>query len=71
VPNDTVEFSAHVPIDEYNEFKKNFNQYGAVKWFINESLAQFNAQVRENPTLRQLVSNAVQQMLDDNRNSNG
>lgn len=58
-----VEFSALVPADEYEKFKNNFPAYGAVKWFINESLHAFNQKVQEHPSLRDLVDTAVSEML--------
>lgn len=61
---ETVEFSSSVPKEEYDFFKENFPQYGAVKWFINTALKEFNDRVRENPSLREQVNGAVQSMLD-------
>ena len=59
----TKEFSAHVPIAEYTFFMEQVGKYGAAKWFINEALKAFNQKLRENPSLRVLVSEAVDEML--------
>lgn len=64
---DLVEFGAKVPSAEYEEFKENFPQYGAVTWFINSTLAQFNAAVRENPTAKDLIDKSINSMLELNR----
>lgn len=63
------EFSAKVPLEEYEEFRKNFPQYGAVNWFINLSLVEFNRHVRENPTTADLVRKAIQDMVEERRDS--
>lgn len=64
---DTTEFGAPVPTEEYEFFKENFPQYGAVKWFITSSLVEFNAQVRANPSSREQISAAIQQMVETSR----
>lgn len=64
---ETKEFSAHVPTNEYEEFKANFPQYGAVNWFINSSLTEFNRIVRENPTAKQQIVQSIEAMLQLNR----
>lgn len=66
-PPATKEFSAHVPIEEYNFFMEQVGKYGAAKWFINEALAAFNQKLRENPSLARLVREAVDEMLYFNR----
>ncbi len=58
-----VEFSATVPAEEYEEFKNNFPAYGAVKWFINECLSSFNRKMRENPSLKQVVTEAIDDVV--------
>lgn len=65
-----VEFSAHVPYEDYKEFKENFPQYGAVKWFLCGALHQFNLQVRQDPSLKQKVAAAIQELLDLDRQVN-
>jgi hypothetical protein len=64
---ETKEFSAKVPVTEYETFKKNFPQYGAVNWFINTALASFNRQVRKNPSSVELIDEAVKDMLTERR----
>jgi hypothetical protein len=66
---DGKEFSAKVPLDEYNRFKQNFDSYGAVNWFINTALKEFNDRVAANPTLKQLVNEAIDEMLVARRES--
>jgi hypothetical protein len=63
----TAEFSAHVPREEYEFFREVFPQYGASKWFIVSALVEFNKQVRENPKYRELVNDAIAEMLAANR----
>lgn len=57
------EFSAVVPDEEYDFFTKNFPIYGATKWFINSSLKEFNQKVRDNPSIRQLVIESIEEMV--------
>lgn len=61
------EFSAKVPEPEYLRFKNQFPMYGAVNWFINTALKEFNDRVEANPNLRELVSQSVEQMLVERR----
>lgn len=62
-----IEFSAKIPAEDYEEFKKNCPQYGAVTWFIQTAVRNFNDLLRENPTARETVGAAVDKMLSDNR----
>ena len=59
----TKEFSAHVPIEEYNFFMEHVGKYGAAKWFINLALKTFNQKLRENPSMTRLVGEAIDEML--------
>ena len=61
---DTKEFGAHVPMDEYVEFRENFPQYGATHWFINNSLREFNQMFKENPALKTLIRDSISTMLE-------
>jgi hypothetical protein len=65
--SETVEFSAKVPKDTYNEFKELVPPYGSVQWFINASLAEFVKRVKEEPTLKHAVAASVEAMLQLNR----
>lgn len=65
----TKEFSAHVPIEEYNFFMEQVGSYGAAKWFINTALKQFNQKLRENPSARRLVEESIEEMLHLQRSS--
>jgi hypothetical protein len=67
MPNKTVEFSSLVPQAEYEFFKENFPQYGAVKWFINTMLREFNEQIRQKPLLREDVDAAIQHTMEMGR----
>jgi len=64
---DTVEFSAKVPDDLYQEFKVLFPQYGSTTWFINTALEEFLKSVRTSASLQQHVANAIDSMLTDRR----
>ena len=59
----TVDFAARIPREPYNEFKENFPMYGATTWFIETALIEFNALVRENPSLKAHVAQAVANMV--------
>lgn len=63
----TTEFGAPVPTEEYEFFKQNFPQYGSVKWLITSMLAEFNAQVRANPSAKEQINVAIQHMLETSR----
>ena len=63
----TKEFSARVPLTEYERFRNRFPQYGATNWFINMSLKQFNDACDRNPDAEQLVGQAIQIMLSERR----
>lgn len=63
----TVEFGSHVPASEYEFFKEHFPQYGAVKWFINSMLIEFNEQIRQNPSVKEQIDAAIQNMLETSR----
>jgi hypothetical protein len=60
----TVEFGADVPKREYDRFKRNFPQYGAVKWFLNEALRTFNDHVEAHPTSVDDIDAAIRHMAD-------
>lgn len=64
---ETKEFSAKVPTAEYEEFKRNFPQYGAVNWFINTTLAHFNRLVKKNPSSVELIDASIREMLEARR----
>lgn len=64
-----AEFGAKVPRDEYDKFRKNFPQYGATNWLINESLKEVNRMVEEDSGVRHIIQKAIQRVLDDKRNS--
>lgn len=61
------EFGGKVPIHEYNDFKKNFPQYGATNWLVNTALAEVNRLVREDAGVANIVQRAIQQHLDARR----
>lgn len=64
---ETVEFSAKVPTDLYEEFKTFVPPYGGTQWFINAALAGFIEKMRENPSLVAHVESSVESMLRLNR----
>ena len=66
----TKEFSAKVPEEEYDQFKQRFPQYGAVNWFINESLRIFNEECAKETVGIELVHRSINLMLAQNRGAN-
>jgi hypothetical protein len=62
-----AEFSAKVPREEYEFFRDTFPQYGASTWFITSALVEFNARLRENPSLKEHVDRSIDAMLQLNR----
>lgn len=63
--NQKIEFGGRVPVDQYEQFRNTFPQYGATNWFINTALARFNQLVDENPVLKHAVDEAIDAMLDE------
>lgn len=61
------EFSAKVPEEEYERFRKHLPMYGAVNWFINTALKEFNDRLEANPSLRANAVDAIDQLLVDRR----
>jgi hypothetical protein len=59
----TVEFSARVPREDFEEFKANFPQHGAVQWFISTALKEFNRVCSSSETIQEQVEQAIEQML--------
>lgn len=64
---ETVEFSAKVPKELYDDFKALVPAYGGTQWFINSALAGFVRRMKENPTLEKQVEESVEAMLQLNR----
>jgi hypothetical protein len=62
-----IEFSAKVADEEYSKFKEAFPQYGAVNWFINTALLNFNKQVELHPEVKELVNRSIEEMLQERR----
>lgn len=58
-----VEFGARVPQDEYEFFKENFPQYGAVTWFVNTALSEFNQRLRDNPSAKEQIEKSIEALL--------
>jgi hypothetical protein len=63
----TVEFSAKVPRDLYDRFKRLVPNYGGTQWFINAALIGFVKRMEENPALTEVVEDSVEAMLQLNR----
>ena len=70
-PLDQVEIKARIPQAEYDKFRDAFPQYGAVTWFVNAALVRFNRLVEENPSLQDVVADAVEEMVRDTRAREG
>lgn len=67
-PRQTVEFSAKIPKEAYDEFLEYVPTYGGTTWFINAVLLEFNSQMRKNPDqLKVVVKESVEAMLQLNR----
>lgn len=69
--NEKVEFSARVPQKEFDFFKTTFPQYGATNWFINHCLKTFNDQVRNDPSVADVIDKMIEDTLKNNRGENG
>lgn len=72
--NSTIEFSARVPEEDYDEFRNTFDDgkgrvmYGSTTWFISTALRYFNEEIKEGGgPLRETVRDAVKKMVDDSR----
>lgn len=63
----TKEFSAKVPLVEYERFRKRFPTYGAAMWFINCALKEFNDQMDESPKAEKVIRESIRNMVDLNR----
>jgi hypothetical protein len=68
-----VEFSGKVDLLDYLAFCEHFDNgrgqpiYGATTWLISTSLKAFLKQVKENPSLKEIVEKGIREMLEDNR----
>ncbi len=60
----TREFGGRVPEQQFDLFKSAFPQYGAVNWFINQSLEALNRRVKANPGIKNVIDLAIDDMLD-------
>lgn len=67
VSNGKVDFGAKVPQELVEEFHAHLPIYGATVWFLTESLAEFNTLLRNDPSLRKHVSEAVERMVAKTR----
>lgn len=65
--NGKVEFSALVPESEYKMFRERFPGYGAVNWFINACLTNFNNRLSEHPELKEEVERSIEALWNLNR----
>jgi hypothetical protein len=62
------EFSAKVPYEQWKAFKDHTDsKYGGANWFINTALKIFNEKVSEQPSLRLLVQESIDEMLIERR----
>jgi hypothetical protein len=65
--SEKAEFSARVPRDLYDEFRRFFPGYGATTWFINNALNEFLEQCRKSPEAIERVQLAIDAMVQENR----
>lgn len=63
----TKEFGAKIPLELYDEFRELFPTYGSTTWFIENALKCFLAQVRDNPTLQEILDKAIEEMVKERR----
>ena len=68
----TVEFSARIDEEDYLEFLRHFGgedarsaMYGASAWLIRNAVKNFNALIREQPTLIDVCRLSVQKMVEE------
>lgn len=61
------EFSALVPLVEYERFRERHPGYGAVMWFINTALKNYNDLMDQYPELGSEVDASIKNMVDLNR----
>ena len=60
---------AMVPVQDYEEFKKSFPQYGSTNWLITTALKEVNRLVREGAGNKGIVERAIQESLLARRDS--
>lgn len=69
VSNEKTEFSAKIPTEMYDEFRRYFPQYGATTWFITATLETFLASVRNEPDAQERVRQSISRMVEENRDT--
>jgi hypothetical protein len=62
-----VDFSARIPRELYDEFRRYFPGYGATTWFINQSLHSFMEGIRGDPDAIERVQTSIDLMVRENR----
>lgn len=62
----TTEFGARVPTEDYEEFNRQFPQYGAATWFIRTALSELLASVRDDGEARDRVRSLIDKMVKEN-----
>lgn len=62
---DQVEFTGRVARPDYEEFIGRFPMYGATTWFIRTALSRFLAECQANPSLDDIIIEAIRNMTSD------
>lgn len=65
--SEKAEFSARVPRESYEEFRRFFPGYGATTWFINTALENFLEECRKSPEAVERIQSAIDAMVQENR----
>jgi hypothetical protein len=65
--NEKAEFSAKVPRELYDEFRRYFPAYGGTTWFINTALNTFMESVRHDPDAVERIQKSIELMVQENR----
>lgn len=60
-----IEFAGRVTKADYDEFIGRFPVHGATTWFIRTALSNFLNECRANPTLDEVVTEAIHNMTSD------
>lgn len=54
-----IEFGGKIPAADYEEFRRNFPQYGSVKWFVREAVRAANLLMRERKGSALVVEDSI------------
>lgn len=60
-----IEFAGRVSKADYEEFIGRFPLHGATTWFIRSALSRFLTECQVNPSLDEIVTEAIKNMTSD------